>query len=56
MLANDPQNALAHANLGLLMAQQGLTAAAERELEEALRLDPTLTAAAHALRSLGASR
>ena len=53
LVASDPETALARTNLGLLRLQQGQTAAAVRELEEALRLAPGLRVAEEALAAAG---
>ncbi len=44
-----PENAAAHFNLGLLQAEQDRGKEAERELREALRLDPKMAPAAYNL-------
>ena len=45
----EPGNAAAHFNLGLLEAEKNRSKEAERELQEAFRLDPKLAPAAYNL-------
>ena len=49
VLAIDPENAGAHTNLGLVLAQQGQVERAVREFREALRIDPQQVQARTAL-------
>jgi Flp pilus assembly protein TadD len=53
VLAIDPENAGAHTNLGLVLAQQGQFERAVREFREALRIDPQQAEARTALEVLG---
>ena len=52
-IALDPENASAHTNLGLLLAQQGQIARAAAEFQAALRINPRLQQAQEALRAIG---
>ena len=42
VIAADPESAVAHFNLGLLLRQAGQTAEAQQELATAQRIDPKL--------------
>jgi tetratricopeptide (TPR) repeat protein len=53
LVEHDPENAIARTNLGLVLMQQGRDREAEVQLEEAVRLAPTLAPAAEALALLG---
>ncbi len=52
VVEHDPDNALARTNYGLLLMGQGRTAEAASQLEEALRLAPSLTPASEALAAI----
>jgi Flp pilus assembly protein TadD len=53
LVDQDPDNAVARTNLGVVLIQQGKVAQARVQLEAALRSDPTLDAARQALDWIG---
>ena len=53
LVEQDPDNAVARTNLGIVLIQQGRVAQARAQLEAALRADPGLGPARNALESIG---
>jgi len=54
LVADDPENAAALTNLGVVLMQQGRAAEARQHLEQALRLAPGLPQAEQALQAIAA--
>lgn len=53
LIATEPENADAHANLGVVLMARGERSAAAREFGEALRIDPNHARAQEGLRPTG---